>query len=58
MNIIQKAKEKALNGVILTENEIIELLEISLGSKEDQELREKQQIIMMIAKEFLILIQK
>ena len=40
MNIIQKAKEKALNGVILTENEIIELLEISLGSKEDQELRD------------------
>ena len=40
MNIIQRAKEKALKGIVLTEKEIIELLEIPLGSKEDQELRE------------------
>ena len=39
MNIIQKAKEKALKGIVLKEKEIIELLEIPLGSKEDQELR-------------------
>ncbi len=39
MNIIQEAKEKVLKGITLTEKEIIELLEIPLGSKEDQELR-------------------
>ncbi len=39
MNQIQRAKEKALKGIPLTEEEIISLLEIPLGSKEDQELR-------------------
>jgi biotin synthase len=40
MNKIQKAKEKALSGQVLTEKEIIELLSIELGSKEDEELRQ------------------
>jgi biotin synthase len=40
MNIIQLAKEKALNGILLSEKEIIELLSIELKSKEDIELRE------------------
>ena len=31
MNIIEKAKEKALKGMVLTEQEIIQLLEIPLG---------------------------
>ena len=39
MNKVQNAKEKALKGIALTEKEIIELLEISINSKEDQELR-------------------
>ena len=39
MNQVQRAKEKALKGIPLTEEEIISLLEIPLGSKEDQELR-------------------
>ena len=39
MNIVQKSKEKALKGIALTEKEIIELLEIPLGSIEDKELR-------------------
>ena len=39
MNIIENAKEKVLKGIPLTEKEIIELLEIPLGSKEDKELR-------------------
>ena len=39
MSIIEKAKEKALKGIVLTEQEIIELLEIPIGSSEDQELR-------------------
>ena len=39
MNIIQEAKEKALRGKVLTEKEIIKLLSIPIGSKEDQELR-------------------
>ena len=39
-NIIQKAKKKVLHGIVLTEKEIIELLEIPLGSREDKELRE------------------
>ena len=37
---IQNAKEKVLKGIVLTEKEIIELLEIPLNSKEDQELRD------------------
>ena len=40
MNIIEEAKECALNGVILTRNQIIKLLEIPLGSAEDKLLRE------------------
>lgn len=39
MNIIEKAKEKALNGEVLSRKEIIELLSIELGSEEDKELR-------------------
>lgn len=40
MNKIQQAKEKNLNGIVLSEEEIIELLSIKLGSEEDKELRE------------------
>ena len=40
MNIIDTAKEKALQGITLTKEEIIKLLEIPLDSKEDKELRE------------------
>ena len=40
MNIIETAKEKALKGKVLSEKEIIDLLNIKLGSKEDKELRE------------------
>ena len=40
MNKIQNAKEKVLNGIVLSEKEIIDLLSIKLGSKEDKELRE------------------
>ena len=40
MNIIDTAKEKALQGITLTKEEIIKLLEIPLNSKEDKELRE------------------
>ena len=39
MSKIQEAKEKVLKGITLTEKEIIELLSIKLGSKEDKELR-------------------
>ena len=39
MNKIEKAKEKVLNGTVLSEREIIELLSIKIGSKEDKELR-------------------
>lgn len=39
MNKIQIAKEKALKGITLTKDEIIELLSIKLGSDEDKELR-------------------
>lgn len=40
MNIIEEAKESALNGVILSRDKIIELLEIPLNSAEDKLLRE------------------
>lgn len=40
MNIIEEAKEKALNGIALTKEEIIKLLEIPLNSEEDLKLRE------------------
>ena len=40
MNIIDTAKEKALQGISLTKEEIIKLLEIPLGTKEDKLLRE------------------
>ena len=39
MNRVQNAKEKVLKGIVLTEEEIIDLLEIKLGSEEDKELR-------------------
>ena len=39
MNIVEKAKEKVLNGTILSKEEIIQLLNIELGSKEDKALR-------------------
>lgn len=39
MNKILEAKDKALKGIQLTEEEIIALLEIELGSSEDKELR-------------------
>jgi len=39
MNFIEKAKEKALQGIPLTKEEIIKLLEIKLGSDEDKCLR-------------------
>ena len=39
MNIIEYAKEQALKGIELKREDIIKLLEIPLGSKEDQELR-------------------
>lgn len=39
MDIIKKAKEKALNGIVLTEQEIVDLLNIEIGSKEDEKLR-------------------
>lgn len=39
MNRVEKAKEKALNGIVLTEDEIVDLLSIPLGSEEDKELR-------------------
>lgn len=40
MSIIDYAKECALNGTALNRNEIIELLEIPLGSEDDKLLRE------------------
>lgn len=40
MNIIDKAKESALNGIPLSKEEIIELLEIPLNSEEDKLLRD------------------
>jgi len=40
MNIIEEAKEYALNGIPLTKEKIIKLLEIPLNSKEDKLLRE------------------
>ena len=39
MNFIEEAKEKALQGISLTKEEIIKLLEIPLGSAEDKYLR-------------------
>lgn len=39
MLAIEEAKQKALNGISLTKEEIIKLLEIPLNSEEDKELR-------------------
>lgn len=39
MDIIEESKKKALEGIPLTKKEIIELLEIPLGSDEDKRLR-------------------
>ena len=40
MSIVSEAKENALNGIALTKEKIMELLEIPLNSEEDEELRE------------------
>ena len=39
MNKIENAKEKVLKGIVLSEEEIIDLLNIKIGSQEDKELR-------------------
>ena len=39
MNIIEEAKQKSLDGISLTKEEIIKLLEIPLDSEEDKLLR-------------------
>lgn len=48
MSIIDKAKEKALQGVSLTKEEIISLLEIPLESDEDKYLRKTAYDVAMI----------
>lgn len=40
MDLIQRAKEKVLKGIVLSKEEIVDLLNIPIGSDEDKKLRE------------------